>query len=78
MNGEQTLRRAINFAVKYPEYVDFAETLLEVKYLIKEWEKAELRKDIEYAHDCSMALTEASMRLEEITLELKRKKHEQK
>ena len=66
MNGEDKLRKSINFAVKNPQYFDYSETLLELKHAIKAYETATLVKDWESAYDLSITLVDISQRLEDI------------
>jgi hypothetical protein len=70
MNGEEKLRKQINFAVKNPIYIDFSETLLELKRTTKAYEEATLKKDWELAYDLSMALVDLSQRLEDIAQQM--------
>lgn len=66
MNGEEKLNKAINFAVKHPEYVDYSLTLLDIKRTTKLYEEATLKKDWEKAYDLSMELVDLSQQLENI------------
>lgn len=68
--GEQKLKKAINFAVKNPIFIDFSETLLELKRTTKAYEDATLKKDWETAYDLSMSLVDLSQRLEDIAQEM--------
>lgn len=61
-----TLNKAINFAVKHPAYIDFAETLLELKRKIKAYEEATLKKQWNDAYDLSITLVDLSQQLEDI------------
>ena len=70
MNGEEKLRKQINFAVKNPIYIDFSETLLELKRTTRAYEDATLKKDFELAYDLSMALVDLSQRLEDIAQQM--------
>lgn len=70
MNGEEKLKKQINFAVKNPIYIDFSETLLELKRTTKAYEDATLKKDWEFAYDLSMALVDLSQRLEDIAQQM--------
>lgn len=70
MNGEEKLKKQINFAVKNPIYIDFSETLLELKRTTKAYEDATLKKDWELAYDLSMALVDLSQRLEDIAQQM--------
>jgi len=70
MNGEEKLKKQINFAVKNPIYIDFSETLLELKRTTKAYEEATLKKDWEIAYDLSMALVDLSQRLEDIAQQM--------
>ena len=70
MNGEEKLKKQINFAVKNPIYIDFSETLLELKRTTKAYEEATLKKDWELAYDLSMALVDLSQRLEDIAQQM--------
>ena len=70
-----TLNKAINFAVKNPTFFDFSETLLEIKHTIKAYENATLVKDWETAYDLSISLVDLSQQLEDISQQMH---HEQK
>ena len=70
MNGEEKLKKQINFAVKNPIYIDFSETLLELKRTIRAYEDATLRKEWDYAYDKSMELVDLSQRLEDIAQQM--------
>jgi len=70
-----TLNKAINFAVKSPKYIDFAETLLELKRTIKQYEEATLKKDWDGAYDLSITLVDLSQQLEDIAQQMA---HDQK
>jgi hypothetical protein len=70
MNGEEKLNKQINFAVKNPKFIDFSETLLELKRTIRAYEDATLNKNWEGAYDLSMALVDASQRLEDIAQQM--------
>ena len=70
MNGEEKLKKQINFAVKNPIYIDFSETLLELKRTTKAYEDATLKKDWELAYDLSMALVDLSQQLEDIAQQM--------
>lgn len=70
MNGEEKLKKQINFAVKNPIYIDFSETLLELKRTIRAYEDATLRKKWDNAYDLSMALVDLSQRLEDIAQQM--------
>lgn len=61
-----TLNKAINFAVKHPIYIDFAETLLEIKRTIKAYEEATLKKQWDDAYDLSISLVDLTQQLEDI------------
>ncbi len=71
----ETLKKAINFAVKRPSYIDFAETLLEVKRTIKQYEEATLKKDWDGAYDLSITLVDLTQQLEDIAQQMA---HDQK
>jgi hypothetical protein len=71
----ETLNKAINFAVKSPKYIDFAETLLELKRTIKQYEEATLKKDWDGAYDLSITLVDLSQQLEDIAQQMA---HDQK
>ncbi len=71
----ETLKKAINFAVKSPKYIDFAETLLEVKRTIKQYEEATLKKDWDGAYDLSITLVDLTQQLEDIAQQMA---HDQK
>ena len=62
----QTLKKAINFAVKNPIYIDFSETLLEIKRTVKAYEEATLKKQWDHAYDLSITLVDLSQQLEDI------------
>lgn len=66
MNGEEKLKKQINFAVKNPIYIDFSETLLELKRTTKAYEDANLRKDFGKAYDLAIELVDISQKLEDI------------
>lgn len=70
MNGEEKLKKQINFAVKNPIYIDFSETLLELKRTTKAYEEATLKKDFELAYDLSMELVDLSQKLEDISQQM--------
>ena len=70
-----TLNKAINFAVKNPVYIDFSETLLEVKRTVKQYEEATLKKNWDDAYDLSITLVDLSQRLEDIAQQMA---HDQK
>jgi hypothetical protein len=69
------LNKAINFAVKSPKYIDFSETLLELKRTIKQYEEATLKKDWDGAYDLSITLVDLSQQLEDIAQQMA---HDQK
>ena len=62
----ETLKKAINFAVKNPTYIDFSETLLEIKRTVKDYEEATLKKQWDHAYDLSITLVDLSQQLEDI------------
>jgi hypothetical protein len=66
----KTLNKAINFAVKNPSYIDFAETLLEIKRTTKAYEEATLKKDWDGAYDISIALVDLTHDLEDIARQM--------
>lgn len=66
----QTLKKAINFAVKNPEFIDFSETLLEIKRTIRAYEEATLNKKWDDAYDISISLVELSQQLEDIAQQM--------
>jgi hypothetical protein len=66
----ETLNKAINFAVKNPKYIDFAETLLEIKRTTKAYEEATLKKDWDVAYDISIALVDLTHDLEDIARQM--------
>jgi len=70
-----TLNKAINFAVKHPAYIDFAETLLEVKRTVRQYEEATLKKQWDDAYDLSITLVDLSQQLEDIAQQMA---HDQK
>jgi hypothetical protein len=61
-----TLNKAINFAVKNPTYIDFSETLLEIKRTVKQYEEATLKRKWDDAYDLSITLVDLSQQLEDI------------
>ena len=65
-----TLNKAINFAVKHPTYIDFSETLLELKHTIKAYEEATLKKKWDDAYDLSITLVDLSQQLEDIAQQM--------
>jgi hypothetical protein len=65
-----TLNKAINFAVKHPAYIDFSETLLELKHTIKAYEEATLKKKWDDAYDLSITLVDLSQQLEDIAQQM--------
>ena len=65
-----TLNKAINFAVKHPAYIDFSETLLELKQTIKAYEEATLKKKWDDAYDLSITLVDLSQQLEDIAQQM--------
>lgn len=75
--GEQKLKKTIDFAIKNPTLIDFAETLLETKYLIREYETAQLKRNLDLAEAVAQSLLESSKRLLEIT-EAMRKIYDEK
>jgi hypothetical protein len=66
----ETLNKAINFAVKNPSYIDFAETLLEIKRTTKAYEEATLKKDWDIAYDLSITLVDLTHDLEDIARQM--------
>ncbi len=66
----ETLKKSINFAVKNPDYIDFSETLLELKRTIKAYEEATLKRDWETAYDLSISLVDLSQQLEDIAQQM--------
>lgn len=70
-----TLNKAINFAVKNPVYFDFSETLLKLKRTIRAYEEATLKKQWEEAYDLSISLVDISQQLEDIAQQMH---HDQK
>ena len=71
----EKLNKAINFAVKHPIYIDFAETLLEIKRTIKAYEEATLKKQWDDSYDLSITLVDLSQQLEDIAQQMA---HDQK
>ena len=71
----ETLKKAINFAVKNPSYIDFAETLLELKRTIRQYEDATLKKDWDGAYEISIEMVDLSQQLEDIAQQMA---HDQK
>lgn len=65
-----TLNKAINFAVKHPTYIDFSETLLEIKHTLKAYEEATLKKNWDTAYDLSIALVDLTQQLEDIAQQM--------
>lgn len=65
-----TLKKAINFAVKHPTYIDFSETLLEIKHTIKAYEEATLKKNWDTAYDLSITLVDLTQQLEDIAQQM--------
>lgn len=65
-----TLNKAINFAVKHPTYIDFSETLLEIKHTIKAYEEATLKKNWDTAYDLSITLVDLTQQLEDIAQQI--------
>ena len=63
--GEQKLRKAINFAVKNPAYIDYAEIYQELKHTLKDYHEATLSKDWDKAYDLSITLVDLSHSLED-------------
>ena len=70
MTGVQTCALPIYFAVKNPIYIDFSETLLEVKRTVKQYEEATLKKNWDDAYDLSITLVDLSQRLEDIAQQM--------
>lgn len=70
-----TLNKAINFAVKNTIYIDFSETLLEIKHTIKAYEEATLKKKWDDAYDLSISLVDLTQQLEDIAQQMA---HDQK
>lgn len=65
-----TLNKAINFAVKHPTYIDFSETLLEIKHALKAYEEATLKKNWDTAYDLSITLVDLTQQLEDIAQQM--------
>ncbi len=65
-----TLNKAINFAVKHPTYIDFSETLLEIKHTLKAYEEATLKKNWDTAYDLSITLVDLTQQLEDIAQQM--------
>ena len=65
-----TLNKAINFAAKHPTYIDFSETLLEIKHTIKAYEEATLKKNWDTAYDLSITLVDLTQQLEDIAQQM--------
>jgi hypothetical protein len=59
-----TLNKAINFAVKNPMYIDYAEIYLELKHTLRDFHEATLKKDWDTAFVLSNNLVELSHELE--------------
>lgn len=70
MNGEEKLKKSINFAVKYPEYVDYSMTLLDIKRTTKAYENATLKKKWDLAYDLAIELVDYSQKLEDIAQQM--------
>lgn len=70
-----TLNKAINFAVKNPEYFDYAEVFLELKHTLRDYHEATLKKDWDKAYDLSITLVDLSQQLENIAQQMA---HDQK
>lgn len=60
----ETLKKAINFAVKNPQYIDYAEIYQELKHTLKDYHEATLKRDWDKAYDLSITLVDLSHDLE--------------
>ena len=60
----KTLKKAINFAVNNPEYIDYAEIYQELKHALKDYHEATLKRDWDKAYDLSITLVDLSHDLE--------------
>lgn len=60
-----TLNKAINFAVKNPTFFDYSEIFLELKHTLRDYHEATLKKDWDKAYDLSITLVDLSHDLEE-------------
>ena len=61
----ETLKKAINFAVNNPSYIDYAEIYTELKHTLKEYHEATLKRDWDKAYDLSITLVDLSHDLED-------------
>jgi hypothetical protein len=66
----ETLRKAINFAVKNPIYIDYAELVTEIKHTMKAYEEATLKRDWDKAYDISITLVDLSHDLEDVARQM--------
>ena len=53
-----------------PIYIDFSETLLEIKRTVKAYEEATLKKQWDDAYDLSITLVDLSQQLEDIAQQM--------
>ena len=60
-----TLNKAINFAVKNPSYIDYAEIYQELKHTLKDFHEATLKRDWDKAYDLSITMVDLSHDLED-------------
>lgn len=60
----ETLKKAINFAVNHPKYIDYAEIYQELKHTLKDYHEATLKRDWDNAYDLSITLVDLSHDLE--------------
>jgi hypothetical protein len=61
----ETLKKAVNFAVNNPKYFDYAEIYLELKHTLRDFHDATLHKDWDKAYDLSITLVDLSHELED-------------
>lgn len=59
-----TLNKAIKFAVKNPNHFDYSEIFLELKHTLRDFHEATLVKDWDKAYDLSITLVDLSHELE--------------
>lgn len=71
----EKLKKVIDFAVKNPVYIDFSETLLELKHTLRDYENAVLHKKFDEAYDLSITICDLSQQLENIAMQMS---HDQK
>ena len=61
----ETLKKAINFALNNPQYIDYAEIYQELKNTLKDYHEATLKRDWDKAYDLSITLVDLSHDLED-------------